>query len=140
MRRPEFIARQASCPTGLLGRFLARIMAAETMAANKKTLELLAIRPHDHVLEIGFGHGQTLTRAAAAASLGFVAGIDVSEDMVYTATRWNQQLIKQGRVEVQSASSLQIPYPPNALIVSTQLTRCIFGTTHNVICKRFIAS
>jgi ubiquinone/menaquinone biosynthesis C-methylase UbiE len=111
MRRPEFIARQASCPTGLLGRFLVRIMAVETTAANEKTLELLSIQPHDHILEIGFGHGRTLTRAAAAASSGFVAGIDVSEDMVHTATRWNQQFITQGRIEVQCASSLQIPYP-----------------------------
>ena len=114
MRRPEFIARQASCPTGLLGRFLARIMATETTSANEKTLELLAIQPHDHVLEIGFGHGRTLSRAAAIASSGFVAGIDVSEDMVHTATRWNQQFIKEGRVEVQCASSLQIPYPPQS--------------------------
>ena len=114
MRRPEFIARQASCPTGLLGRVLACIMAAETTSANEKTLELLAIQPHDHVLEIGFGHGRTLTRAAAAASSGLVAGIDVAADMVRTATRWNQQFIKHGRVEVQCASSLQIPYPPQS--------------------------
>ncbi|MGE0827320.1 MAG: class I SAM-dependent methyltransferase [Candidatus Binatia bacterium] len=111
MRRPEFIARQASYPTGLLGRLLARIMAVETSAANAETLELLAIQPYDHVLEIGFGHGRTLARAAAAAFAGLVAGIDVSEEMVNTATRWNQQLIREGRVEVQRASSLQIPYP-----------------------------
>jgi ubiquinone/menaquinone biosynthesis C-methylase UbiE len=114
MRRPEFIARQASCPTGLLGRFLARIMATETLAANAKTLELLVIQPHDRVLEIGFGHGQTLARAAVKASSGFVAGIDVSADMVKTATSWNQQLIKQRRVEVHCANSLQIPYPPQS--------------------------
>jgi SAM-dependent methyltransferase len=110
MRRPEFIARQARCPTGLLGRLLARVMATETLAANDKTLALLAIQPHDHVLEIGFGHGQTLTRAAAIASSGFVAGIDVSADMVKTATHWNQQLITCGRVAVQCASSERIPY------------------------------
>jgi ubiquinone/menaquinone biosynthesis C-methylase UbiE len=111
MRRPEFIARQASCPTGLLGRFLVRIMAVETTAANEKTLELLAIQPHDYVLEIGFAHGRTLTRAATITSSGLVVGIDVSADMVHTATRWNQQLITQGRVKVRCASSLQIPYP-----------------------------
>jgi ubiquinone/menaquinone biosynthesis C-methylase UbiE len=111
MRRPEFIARQASCPTGLLGRFLVRLMAAETTAANEKTLELLAIQPSDHVLEIGFGHGRTLTRAATLASSGLVAGIDLSEEMMHTATRWNQQFIRQGRVEVQRANSLRIPYP-----------------------------
>jgi SAM-dependent methyltransferase len=111
MRRPEFIARQSSCPTGLLGRFIVRIMASETASANEKTLELLAIRPDNHVLEIGFGHGRTLRRAATIASSGLVAGIDVSADMVRTATRWNQEFIREGRVEVQCASSLRIPYP-----------------------------
>ena len=111
MRRPEFIARQASCPTGLLGRFLARIMAAETATANEKALALLACRPDDHVLEIGFGHGRTLARVATFVPLGFVAGVDVSEEMVRMATARNQRFIKEGRVEVQRADSAQIPYP-----------------------------
>jgi hypothetical protein len=61
-RRPECMARQASCPTGRLGRLLARIMAAET--ATEKAFALLACRPDDQVREIGFGHGRTLARAA----------------------------------------------------------------------------
>ena len=36
MRRPEFIARQASNPSGLLGRLLFRLMAAETLAVNER--------------------------------------------------------------------------------------------------------
>jgi ubiquinone/menaquinone biosynthesis C-methylase UbiE len=111
MRRPEFIARQARCPTGLLGRFLARIMAAETAAVNEKALALLACRPDDHVLEVGFGHGRTLARAATFVPTGFVAGVDVSEHMVRMARSWNRQLIKQGRVEVQRTDSAQLPYP-----------------------------
>lgn len=111
MRRPEFIARQASCPTGLLGRFLARIMAAETATVNEKALELLAFRPDDHVLEVGFGHGRTLARAAAAVPTGFVAGVDVSEQMVQMARYRNRQCIKEGRVEVQRTDSAHVPYP-----------------------------
>jgi ubiquinone/menaquinone biosynthesis C-methylase UbiE len=111
MRRPEFIARQANCPTGLLGRFLARIMAAETATANEKALALLACRPDDHVLEIGFGHGRTLTRAATLVPRGFVAGVDVSEDMVRMAKSRNRQFVKEGRIEVQRADSAQLPYP-----------------------------
>lgn len=111
MRRPEFIARQASCPTGLLGRFLARIMATETATANEKALALLACRPDDHVLEIGFGHGRTLARAATFVPTGFVAGVDVSEDMVRMARYQNRQFIKEGRIKVQRADSAQIPYP-----------------------------
>jgi SAM-dependent methyltransferase len=111
MRRPEFIARQARCPTGLLGRFLAWILAAETAAVNEQALALLACRPDDHVLEAGFGHGRTLARAATFVPTGFVAGVDVSEQMVQMARYRNRQFIKEGRVEVQRADSAQIPYP-----------------------------
>lgn len=111
MRRPEFIARQASCPTGLLGRFLAWIMAAETAAVNEQALELLAFTPDNHVLEVGFGHGRTLARAATFVPTGFVAGVDVSEQMLRMARRRNRQFIKEGRVEVQLADSARIPYP-----------------------------
>lgn len=111
MRRPEFIARQAGCPSGLLGRLLGRIMAVETASANDKALELLAIGPNDRVLEIGFGPGRTITRAAALASTGFVAGIDVSETMVRMATQRNRHLIQEGRVALHAADSRTIPYP-----------------------------
>lgn len=110
MRRPEFIARQARCPSGLLGRVLAWIMASETAAVNEKALELLQIEPNDRVLEIGFGHGRTIARAASVARQGVVVGIDVSADMVRTATQWNHRLIQDGRVALQQADSVQIPY------------------------------
>ncbi len=110
MRRPEFIARQARCPSGLLGRVLASIMASETAAVNEKALELLQIEPNDHVLEIGFGHGRTVARAAALAWAGVVSGIDVSHEMVKMAIRRNRRLIKEGRVELQQGDSIRLPY------------------------------
>jgi SAM-dependent methyltransferase len=111
MRRPEFIARQARCPTGLLGRFLARIMAAETAPANETALALLACRPDDHVLEIGCGHARTLARAATLVPRGLVAGVDVSEAMVRMARSRNRRFITEGRVAVQHADSAHLPYP-----------------------------
>ncbi len=111
MRRPEFIARQARCPTGLIGRLLAWIMAAETAAVNEHALAVLACEPDHHVLEVGFGHGRTLARAAVLVPKGLVAGVDVSEQMVRMARARNRQCIKEGRAEVQRADSAQIPYP-----------------------------
>ena len=111
MRRPTFIARQASCPTGLLGRLLGKIMAVETASANDKALELLDIGPNDRVLEIGFGHGRTIARAATLASAGFVAGVEVSATMLQMATRYNQHLINAGRVALYLTQSSVIPYP-----------------------------
>jgi cyclopropane fatty-acyl-phospholipid synthase-like methyltransferase len=77
MRRPEFIARQASCPTGILGALIARIMAVETRRENATALKLLDLQPKDHLLDIGCGHGRTLALAADAVPEGFVAGVDV---------------------------------------------------------------
>ena len=111
MRRPEFIARQGRCPTGLLGRLLARVMAVETAEANTQLLVLLELRPTDHVLEVGFGHGRTIERAAALVPQGFVAGVDLSKDMVRMATHRNRQLIHERRVELQLGDSARLPYP-----------------------------
>ena len=111
MRRPEFIARQAAHPRGLLGRLLFRLMASETVAINERTLEFLALQPSDRVLEIGFGHGRTLGRAAELAHKGFVAGIDISVDMVRNFQSRSGVTTAPGLIEVRLANSDRIPYP-----------------------------
>jgi len=65
MRRPEFIARQSSHPTGMLGWIIGSIMSRETAALNATVLDALELRPTDRILEVGFGHGRTIERAAA---------------------------------------------------------------------------
>jgi ubiquinone/menaquinone biosynthesis C-methylase UbiE len=110
MRRPEFIARQSGCPSGLLGGLIARIMAKETAAANEQLLSLVALQPTDNVLEIGFGHGRTIERAAVAVPQGFVAGVDLSDDMVGMAAKHLRALIEARRVEVQHGDSAHLPY------------------------------
>ena len=110
MRRPEFIARQGRHPTGLLGLLLARIMAVETAKENVRALDLLELRPGHRVLEVGFGHGRTIARAAARASPGFVAGVDPSERMLEMAARHNRRLIREGRVELKLGDSSRLPY------------------------------
>jgi ubiquinone/menaquinone biosynthesis C-methylase UbiE len=87
-------------------------MAAETAAVNKRTLEILAPpEPDSRLLEIGFGHGRTMARAAELASKGFVAGIDLSADMVRMCRSRNRGAIAQGLIEVELANSDNIPYP-----------------------------
>jgi len=110
MRRPEFIARQARCPSGLIGHVLARLMAVETADDNKRAVELLAPQLADHVLEIGFGHGRSIARVAMLAKGGFVAGVDISERMLQMARRFNRRLIEQGQVDLRLMESTAIPY------------------------------
>ncbi len=95
----------------MLGRFLGRIMAVETADANRIAVDLLDLRPTDRVLEVGFGHGATVARLASAVRRGHVAGVDVSEDMLRSASRRNRAHLARGLVELRLASAEDIPYP-----------------------------
>jgi ubiquinone/menaquinone biosynthesis C-methylase UbiE len=86
-------------------------MALETAAANEAALGFLDLQPDDRVLEVGFGHGATIARAAAAVSRGFVAGVDPSADMCRMAARRNRSSVAAGRVELRRASVEALPYP-----------------------------
>jgi ubiquinone/menaquinone biosynthesis C-methylase UbiE len=110
MRRPEFIARQARCPSGVLGHVLARVMAVETAGDNQRAVKLLDPTPSDAVLEIGFGHGRTISRLAAMAAGGFVGGVEISPRMVEMARRFNRRAIAEGRVELERQEGPSIPY------------------------------
>jgi ubiquinone/menaquinone biosynthesis C-methylase UbiE len=85
-------------------------MAIETASLNSEALGLLALQPSDRVLEVGFGHGRTLRLAAAQAPQGFVAGVDVSRDMVRMARRRCLDLAGKGLVELMVGDSRRLPY------------------------------
>jgi SAM-dependent methyltransferase len=110
VKRPEWIARQAARPSGVLGRLLGRVMAVETAEANRLALELLEPRRTDHVLEIGFGHGATIERLSRTVDDGVVAGIDVSHAMLKLARRRNCAAIARGRVQLSLGSVDQLPH------------------------------
>lgn len=114
VRRPEFIARQSACPSGLLGRLIGHVMARETVTANETALELLELAPADHVLEVGFGHGATIARVAAAVSGGLVAGVDPSAEMCRMAARRNRRAVARGKVDLRQAPVEALPYPDGA--------------------------
>ncbi|HYM04292.1 MAG TPA: class I SAM-dependent methyltransferase [Stellaceae bacterium] len=111
MRRPEFIARQSRRPSGWLGEIVARVMARETVDANRAALDLLQLKAPDQVLEIGFGHGATLQAAAQIVTDGFLAGLDHSAVMHRIAGRRNAPFLRSGRMELKLADSARIPYP-----------------------------
>lgn len=111
VRRPEFVARQSALPSGLLGRLIGHVMARETVAVNEAAVELLDLRSTDDVLEVGFGHGATIARVAAAVSGGRVCGVDPSPEMCAMASRRNRRAIEAGRVALRQASVQDLPFP-----------------------------
>jgi len=96
------IVRQFGNPTGLLGRLVGFVMTVRPSNRRRSalTLERLDISPDDQVLEIGFGPGLAIARAAELASRGKVVGLDHSELMLRQAERRNAAAIRAGRVEL----------------------------------------
>lgn len=109
MAKPELIARQSQRPSGWIGEIVARVMAFETLPANRIAVEKLAVQPGEAVLEIGCGHGRTLARIAETPDT-FLAGIDPSDVMVRLARKRMQRWIDVGRAGVSLASSAKIPH------------------------------
>jgi SAM-dependent methyltransferase len=110
MRKPLIIARQGRRPTGLLGAIVARVMARETDGENDHALELLQLGPKDRVLEVGYGHGDTLAKAAKAVTAGSLRGIDFSPAMHRLAMRRHRRLVQAERIEFHHGNSDRLPF------------------------------
>jgi ubiquinone/menaquinone biosynthesis C-methylase UbiE len=99
--RQVFVA-QFGNPRGVLGRLVGLILRFRPSNRERtlRALALLDIHPEDHVLEVGFGPGLGIERAAALAARGKVVGLDHSTLMVNEARRRNTKAIATGRVEL----------------------------------------
>jgi ubiquinone/menaquinone biosynthesis C-methylase UbiE len=87
MGKSLFIAKQSGYPQGWFGHIVALVMARETATANRIALKHLDVHDGDAVLEVGFGHGQTVREIARRVLTARVSGVDPSEVMVRVARR-----------------------------------------------------
>jgi ubiquinone/menaquinone biosynthesis C-methylase UbiE len=110
----RILMRMFGCPSGLLGRLGGLILARTNRKAAETAIELLAVRPGDCVLEIGFGPGVGIAILAERVRSGRVAGVDPSAEMVRQATRRNAQAIEAGRVDLRRAGADQLPFAHGA--------------------------
>lgn len=105
------LVRQFGRPTGPLGALAGLVMRLRPSNRERslRTVALLELRPQDRVLEVGFGPGLAVERAAQLASRGSVAGVDHSEVMVRQARRRNRRAIEAGRVDLRLGSAERLP-------------------------------
>jgi SAM-dependent methyltransferase len=101
---------QFAHPKGWFGGFVGMILTLKNRERNAWTISMLNIQPDDQVLEIGFGPGQALQEVAKLAPNGFVAGIDLSDEMVAQASKRNAVAIRSGRVLLQQGSEAPLPF------------------------------
>src|SRR6185312_6011595 len=89
---------QAHHPRGAAGRVAAWEMACRPSNRQRRVwvASLLAVRPADRALEIGYGPGVAVA-ALARAGAGHVYGVDHSGVMLRRASRRNAAAIRAGR-------------------------------------------
>ncbi len=108
----KFLAKQLGNPSGLLGRLVAApVLNKRNSALNDATFDRLALHPHDRVLEVGFGGGYLIGRMDTIVTQGFLAGVDVSSDMVAYCQAQYRSLVEAGKLELKCASAESLPYP-----------------------------
>jgi ubiquinone/menaquinone biosynthesis C-methylase UbiE len=105
------LVRQFGRPQGIGGRMAGWVMAHRhsNRQRNHWVVSLLAVRPTDRVLEIGFGPGVAIAELARRTPRGHVYGIDHSQVMVQQASRRNKAAIREHRVELLHASADRLP-------------------------------
>ncbi len=102
--------KQLRKPEGILGMLAGPLMNLANRQLNNWTIDLLDIKPTDHVLELGFGPGLGIHKLAAIATEGSVAGVDFSELMVRKAQKRNATAISAGRVDLKHGDVSSLPY------------------------------
>lgn len=107
----SLLAGQHGHPTGMIGRMLGEKMVRQHAPETTWTIELLDLRSGDRVLELGFGAGRAIELVAARAPNGQIAGIDISQEMVRSASRRNARAIKAGQVILRQGDLSALPYP-----------------------------
>lgn len=114
MSKSEAIARQSAHPRGWLGHIVARVMALDTAAVNRRVLRALEPKPGERVCELGCGHGRALRRLARAVAPGEAVGIDPSSVMRDVAARHLRREIAAGSARIAAGDSGRIPEPDGA--------------------------
>ena len=112
--RERILMRMFGRPRGVLGKLGGTIMARMNRACGAWVVDLLAIKPSDRVLEVGFGPGVVVQNLSRLVSMGHVAGVDPSREMVEQAQARNASAIQSGRVELRLGSAESLPFEDNS--------------------------
>jgi ubiquinone/menaquinone biosynthesis C-methylase UbiE len=110
----HILMRMFGRPEGALGSLGGMIMARTNRKMAESVIGLLQIRPHERVLEVGFGPGVGIALLAKSASSGYVAGVDPSREMVAQARARNAAAIETGLVDLRQGSVERLPFSDDA--------------------------
>jgi cyclopropane fatty-acyl-phospholipid synthase-like methyltransferase len=73
-------------------------------------IEQLQVEPFQHILEIGYGNGDSLHEIAKKTSAGFIAGTEASIKGYHSAHKKNKQFIENERMQLHIGGIGSLPY------------------------------
>jgi ubiquinone/menaquinone biosynthesis C-methylase UbiE len=106
----EQLMKQGGNPSGVVGRFIGKVMNVQHKAIYLWGSQFLAIKPDAMLLDVGCGGGEAIRCFASKVPNGKIYGIDHSQEIVNLARQVNQALLKTGRVEIRQGSVVSLPY------------------------------
>ena len=109
MNLTKYIAEQFGRPVGIGGKISTLIMNMTNQKQYNTVIQKLNISASEKILDIGFGNGYLIHKLAERFKALFW-GIDVSEDMLHTATKRNKRAIKQGNMKLQVGNVSEMEY------------------------------
>ncbi|WP_280407530.1 class I SAM-dependent methyltransferase [Nocardia brasiliensis] len=109
-------ARQLGFPTGWWGRQITNGLNIFNRAVIDGSIEALAVRPGEHIADIGFGGGHGLRILLDRVhEQGCVYGIDPSPTMVATAQKRFEKALEQQRLQLIQAPMREMPFEHGVL-------------------------
>lgn len=106
------MSRHLQNPSGLFGRWVARLMNESNQRMSERALDLLDIHVGNAVLEIGFGGGPGLRKMASlCGSEGKAVGLDRSPTMVARAQEKFALLIDQNKLMLVEGDVEHLRFP-----------------------------
>lgn len=105
------LARQLRKPSGKAGKDTGLLMNLSNRYMYALTLEQLALKEGDQVLEIGFGNGHFFQQILSAAEGIHLYGIDYSPLMVAEAGKEHAALIQSGQLQLVNGNSDTMTWP-----------------------------
>lgn len=104
------LARHLRKPEGIFGRLTARMMNSTNTVMTATAIDLLNITPNDHVLDIGFGGGDSLGQLLHKAHNGHVTGLEMSAAMLKSAAKQYRNAISRDHLSLKEGAIEELPF------------------------------
>ena len=104
------LSQQLKKPTGETGREVAIALNESNQGLYDLAFEMLDLKPHQNILEIGFGNGNHFPQYFEAEPELNLTGVDFSADMCEEARTRNAPLIEEGKLSIRHAETSSLPF------------------------------